>query len=160
MQETWPLWEDSTCRGATQLMCHDYYTCAREPGGCNHEARGPQTRASQQGRATAMRRPRTTAREETPFATTREKPLQQQNPAHPQQRNNTCRGFYQGSSNTGKEDRSQNCYKFPPKCTDLTKYFLCLLRVTVLYVGEGRVLLIRDLLVDGRGRQQSSDQTK
>ena len=34
------------------------------------------------------------------------------------------------------------------------------LRVTVLYVGEGRVLLVRDLLVDVRGRQQSSKQIK
>ena len=30
-----PIWEDSTCSGAAELMCHSYWACAPEPGSRN-----------------------------------------------------------------------------------------------------------------------------
>ena len=32
------VWEDSTCWGATKLMCHNFRACVLEPGSCNYRA--------------------------------------------------------------------------------------------------------------------------
>ena len=31
-----PAQEDSTCHGATKPVCHNYCTCALEPGNCRY----------------------------------------------------------------------------------------------------------------------------
>ena len=32
------VWEDPTCRGATKLVCHNYWACALEPASQNYWA--------------------------------------------------------------------------------------------------------------------------
>ena len=49
--------EDSTCRGATKPVRHNYWACALEPMSHNYWARAPRALALQQREATAMRSP-------------------------------------------------------------------------------------------------------
>ena len=45
MQETWVrslIQEDPTCHGATELVCHNCWTCAPKPGNHNHWAHAQQ----------------------------------------------------------------------------------------------------------------------
>ena len=46
--QVWSLaWEDSTCRGATNPTCHNYWACALEPACCSYWSYAPRARTLQ-----------------------------------------------------------------------------------------------------------------
>ena len=57
MQGTWVrslVQQDSTCCGAAKPVCHNYWTCALEPSGCNYWAHMPQVLKAVHPRACAL----------------------------------------------------------------------------------------------------------
>ena len=86
-----PAQEDSTCHGATKPVCHNYCTCALEPGNCSYWAHMPQLLKPTCPRAHAPQqkkhhneKPMHCSEEEPLLTETREKPTcRNKDPAQP-----------------------------------------------------------------------------
>ena len=84
MSETWVqslIWKDPTCHGATEPVCHNYWACALESGGCdfwamchNYWSQCVLEAMLYNKRQHCNEKPLQAIREKSPLSTTRESP--------------------------------------------------------------------------------------